>query len=201
MSLEITINLDTVIGEEENRVLRRVLEGESEEDLNNSLSRVGSAAINEYLEMILGKQLPTRANEIWERRLLHLLKHYYIGRIPSETEISSIFQITNSTSRSLLRNVRTKFRFDLEDEINNTIQLTLQSAHQQGDGSYRVVINSDNVLEELKHMVSIVAIELDQIQRVKNSAGLHSIPEDTFLRLCDAYHVNRGTDEAAIAED
>src|SRR5699024_8845897 len=98
----------------------------------------------------------------------------------SESEVSSIFQLTESQSRSLLRNVRTRFRFDLEEEMSSTISGILRTATQQG-GYYRVVIQSDNILEELKLTVSLRGPQLNQITKMKNSASVHNIPEDTFV--------------------
>lgn len=104
VELTITNNLNN----EEKDLLRKTLNCSSDDELIISLARISKAASTEYLEMILGKQLPTRANEINERHLFYLLKFYFRGRIPSEAEVSALFQATHSTSRTLLRNVRTK---------------------------------------------------------------------------------------------
>lgn len=197
--MEVNINLDHFVGENESRVLTGVLGCQNEEELKEKLTGISIAAIYEYLEMLLGKQMPTRANEMRERRLYLLLKHYFQTRFPSEAEVSSMFQLTESDSRRLLRNVRTKFRFELENELLNTIRSTLQSATQHSGGDYRVVITSENILEELKQKVSVIAAELDQIQKVKNSAGVFVIPEDTFNCLCDAYGINEAEAQVATA--
>lgn len=199
--MEINLNLDQFVGENENRVIRGVLGCQSDQELQEKLTCISRAAVYEYLEMLLGKQLPTRANEMRERRLFLLLKHYFLARIPSEAEVSSMFQLTESDSRSLLRNVRTKFRFELEDELLNTIRATLESASQHNGGNYRVVISSENILEELKQKVSVIAGELDQIQKVKNSAGVYVIPEDTFNRLNTAYGLNPGHARGAATRE
>lgn len=194
--MEITLNLDDLIFEGEKNLLKNVLRCQNGEELEQALLGVGRAAMTEYLEMFLGKQLPTRADEMRERRLFHLLKHYFTGRIPNETEIATMFQLTESGSRSLLRNARTKFKFDLEEELQNTVCATLLTARQK-EGDYRVVIQSENILEELRQTVSIKAPELDQISKVKNSAGVYSIPEDTFAILCANYGIDMNEIEAA----
>ena len=199
--MEITLDLSHIIhGTEESEVLRNVLEAENDGELQNTLNGICLAAASEYLEMILGKQVPTRAKEIMERRLFHLLKHHFVGRLPNEAEVSSIFQLTESESRSLIRNVRTRFKFDLNEELNSTIRTILLSAEQR-EGKYRVVIQSDNILEELRHTVSVNAGHLDQISKVKNSAGLHNIPEDTFELLCNTYGISLSEIEAASSNE
>lgn len=199
--MEIYLNLDQFVGENESRVLKRVLGCQADEELQEKLTGISKAAVYEYLEMLLGKQLPTRANEMRERRLFLLLKNYFIARIPSEAEVFSMFQLTESDSRSLLRNVRTKFRFELEDELLNTIRATLECASQHNGGDYRVVISSENILEELKQKVSVIVAELDQIQKVKNSAGVYVIPEDTFNRLNATYGLKQGQAQVAATRE
>lgn len=102
-SKKVKLNLEQLIGENENKLLKSVLDCKDDSELRQAISRIGMAAISEYLEMILGKQLPTRANEIRERKLFHLIKHYFDGRIPNETEISTLFQLTESSSRTLFK--------------------------------------------------------------------------------------------------
>ena len=111
-----------------------------------------------------------------------------------------MFQLTESSSRTLLRDVRTKYKYELEDALLNSIKTLLATAQKNGS-SYRIVIQSDNLLEELKQMVSVKAPYLDQIAKVKNSAGVYSIPEDTFEVLCNAYGVNISDLEAATARE
>ncbi len=198
--MEISLNLEQLIGEDEDRLLRGVLGCQDADELTEAISRIAMASISEYLEMMLGKQLPTRANEIRERKIFHLMKYYFIGRIPNESEISALFQLTESSSRTLLRDVRTKYKYELEDALLNSIKTLLATAQKNGS-SYRIVIQSDNLLEELKQMVSVKAPYLDQIAKVKNSAGVYSIPEDTFEVLCNAYGVNISDLEAATARE
>ncbi|MFC5604718.1 hypothetical protein [Sporosarcina koreensis] len=196
--MEINLDLSKLITNEEKVLLKNILnKGTSE--FTDIIEGVCMAAIAEYFEMMLGKQVPTRANEIQERRLFHLLKHYFDGRIPSESEISAIFQLTESGSRSLLRNVRTRFKFDLKEEMEYTIKNTLLQAVSAND-SYRVVIQSDNILEELRQVVSMKGAKLEQISKVKGSAGLYNIPEDTFDLLCANYNISRAQLEAAMAD-
>lgn len=198
--MELSIDLTDLILPEDEEVLINVLGCESRDELSDTLKGICLASMSEYLEMLLGKQVPTRANEIMERRLFHLLKHHFSGRIPSESEISSVFQLTESQSRSLLRNVRTRFKFDLEEEMSSTIRGILRTASEH-EGYYRVVIQSDNILEELKLTVSLRGPKLNQITKMKNSAGVHNIPEDTFALLCSKYDVRLEDLESAATEE
>jgi len=75
MSIYVQVPVLVALTNEEKDVLSRVLQYKEDSDLEGALARIGRAALTEYLEMILGKQVPTRANEIYERRLFHLIKH------------------------------------------------------------------------------------------------------------------------------
>lgn len=196
--MELIFDTDTLFDATEIELIKIVLNCADEQELQIAIEGISRAAIYEYFEMILGKQIPTRANEFQERRLFQLLKNYFVGRIPSEAEVSSIFQLTESNSRALLRNVKTKYKFNLEQELLTTMKLTLLTSVIVG-GNYRVVISSESILEELRQTVSLRAAHLDQISKVKNSAGVYNIPEDTFAVLCQHYDVNIADILAAAA--
>lgn len=198
--MEIIIDLDNFVNNEEMIMLKNVLGCDNEDEISEKMTGIGNAAINEYLDMLLGKNLPTRAREIQERKLFHLLKHYFIGRIPTEAEISSLLQVTDSSSRTLLRNVRTKFKFELKEEMKNTIKNILVNVKNKGN-KYVGVIQNDNLLEELKHIVAQKAPHLDQIKKVPNSAGVYYITEDTFAVLCRHYGVSMDEVEAATSRE
>lgn len=185
--LKLEIELD--LGRHDVDLLFKTLGCNEEEELQSKLSQISKAATSEYLDMILGKQLPTRANEIYERRLYHLLKNYYAGKIPSEADVATLFQFKISSSKTLLRNVRTKFKYDLEEEIMNTVQDTLEKAEFEDD-HFIILVQCENILEELQQTVSINAPQLDQITKVKGSAGVYKIPEDTFELLAKHYGIN-----------
>lgn len=192
----VELRLSVDLSDTDKELLRKTLNCKDDEELRTSLTHIAKAASMEYLEMILGKQLPTRANEINERRLFHLLKHYFRGRIPSEAEVSALFQVTQSSSRTLLRNVRTKFKYALEEEVKFTVQEVLKEAVFKS-GEYRIVVQSDNILEELRQTVSVNAPHLDQIAKVKGSAGVYGVSEDTFEVL--AYHFGVDLSEITAA--
>ena len=199
MSIYVQVPVLVALTNEEKDVLSRVLQYKEDSDLEGALARIGRAALTEYLEMILGKQVPTRANEIYERRLFHLIKHYFEGRIPTESHVSMLFQRTQTSSRTLLRDVIAKFRFDLETELIRTVKNTLVVAEQQESGEYHVVIQCDNILEELRQTVANEAAGLDQISKVRNSICKYVIPEDTFDVLRDFYFRDKA--EAAVTAD
>jgi len=182
--------LASLVEEKGREKLAQVLRSTDDKDLDERLERIAKAAVSEYVEMFLGRQMPTRANEVKERRLFHLLKCYFQDRLPTEAEILVMFQLTESAATRLLRDVRVKYRADFEAEIENSIRKTLESATPYYQ-DYRVVIRSESILEELKQVVAVEAPELDQVAKVKNSAGVYEIKQDTFKILCSHFKVDK----------
>ena len=161
---------------------------EDEVGFQTAITKLVGAALTEYKEMLLGKGLPTRADEIRQHRLLHLIKYYYAGRIPTEVEVSSMFQLTDSESRSLIKSVRTRFRYELLNEINFTLKNIVRSANQLRRGeSYRVVIQSDNVLEELNQIIEKEAPHSYPISRARGTAKTYEITEDSYQVLSNYF--------------
>lgn len=160
------------------------------EKLKVPLRSIIMAAFDEYAEMIIGKQVATKADDIIKRKIYHLIKRYFLKRFPTESEIISIFQITEATSRRLLRELRASNRTDLEEEIDNSVKDTLSEPKGKRGNDIIILIKSENILEEIKQTVSIEAAELDQVQKQKNSACTYGIPIDTYRKLCESYNLN-----------
>lgn len=190
--MEVNLDLSSILGPLELQTLHRVLGTEGDDSkLRGALNGIALAAFQEYAEMLLGKQIPSRSQDVKEHRLYLLMKHYFGEAIPAEPQIASFFQLTETQSRSLLRNTRTKYRFNLDTALKATIRSLLATATQtESDGPYRIVITSENLLEELRLVVAVEAPELDQISKVRGSAGVYEVPPDTWDVISRHYQQN-----------
>lgn len=164
--------------------------------LEDKIQGILLAAFIEYKEMLLGKGLPTRADEIKQHRLLHLVKHYFNGRIPSETEVSGMFQLTEAESKSLIKNVMTRFRYQLEEEIYNTGKEVVENCELREE-KYEVAIQSDNVLERLNWIIRNGNPELESIRKIRDAAGKYSMAKDTYQFLENYFGLATGTGDAS----
>jgi hypothetical protein len=157
------------------------IRNDDDSGFNNAIAKITHAAIVEYKEMLLGKGLPTRADEIRQHRLLHLIKYYFLGRIPTEVEVSAMFQLTETESRSLIKSVKTRFRYELLQEIRQTLRTVVEAATQRSSGEpYKVVIQSDNVLEELNQIIEKEAPHCYPITKCRSTAKTYEITEDSY---------------------
>jgi hypothetical protein len=82
-------------------------------DLPAKASDHAKAALTEYLESYLGRRAFSRGGDILEHRLSLLVKHAFGGKIPTAAQVSDLFQTTLSSSRTLIRNTFSKYRFTL----------------------------------------------------------------------------------------
>lgn len=159
----------------------------SDSELSDRLVRVATAAYDDYLEMICGVPLPSRTEEVREKRLLHLLKRYATdGVLLTENDIAVMFQMSGQEASRLLRNVRAHYHAELDSRVKAAVREILESAIDV-KGNHRIQITSTNLLDVLKSTVASVAPDLDQIIKVRGSAALYDIPPDTYKKLCQIY--------------
>lgn len=177
--MEVTLNIpENILNNDEIQRLKDTLNIENEVEMKGIIM----ASFIEYKDMLLGNGLPTRADEIKQHRLLHLIKHHFKGRIPNESEVSRMFQLTEGESKSLIKNVRTRFRYQLENEIKSTLKDVIDKCILKQD-KYEVIIQSDNVLEELNRILSDINPVLEPIKKIRDSSRNYTIALDTYEAL------------------
>jgi hypothetical protein len=98
--MEIKIAIDGDCLSPEDRKLIQESLGIKAAEIDSALEKLAKAAFVEYVKMFKEKGLPTRADEVQQERLYFLLVHYFGNRLPSESQISSIFQLTPSQART-----------------------------------------------------------------------------------------------------
>lgn len=148
---------------------------------NASIGRITLAALDEYRHMLLGIGLPSRANEIREYRLYHLIKRFFRTRIPDELEVASMFQLPITRSKNLIQNVLARFRYDLEDEIHDSLYTIINEAEEIDEGfEYRVYITSTNMVDELNRIISRSGKRFHPLSSVRNEPYFYAIAPDSY---------------------
>lgn len=162
--------------------------GVQTDGLNAALNRVGKAAVMEYLQMLYERGVPAKADEVLQERLYHLIEHYFISHLPLESEIQSIFQVTSTKSRSLLKNTRSRYRAAIGQQIDNSVRNALSSAKKVKE-KHRLVIQSANVLDEINEVVSKLGPTLPKLTSSRGYASMYDCSTDTFNLLKKHYGV------------
>ena len=154
-----------------------------------ALNKIAKAALKEYLTMLVEGGMPNRADEVKQDRLLFLIQSYYENHLPTESEISTIFQLTQSQSKTLLKNTVSRFRHKLDDFLANSMKEIIQSAEHAND-VYLVVISSDVIKDELNMLITQNEPTFKPITKRKGSAGQYEISEDSHALLCGELGIN-----------
>jgi hypothetical protein len=190
--MNISFNLsDADFGAEERQLVREALGLASAAELAAAMPRLCKAAAIEYITMFVEKGMPSRADEVRQDRLYSLLAHYYQTRLPPDAEVSSIFQIPTSQSRTLLRNTRSRYRTKLGAQVDQSAKALVASARRNQDSEqWEMLIDTEVLAEELNLVISRKGPTLKPIQRKKNSAGQFEAEEDTYNLLKAHYGIS-----------
>jgi len=187
--MDITFQIDDQEFEAEQReMLRKTLKIEDAE-VNDCLNKIAKAALTEYLVMLVEGGMPNRADEAKQDRLLYLIQNYFGDVLPTEPQISTIFQLTQSQSKTLLKNTVSRFRNKLDEVLTNTMKNVIQSAEHANE-QFLVVINSDIVKDELNMLITQNEPTFKPIIKRKGSAGQFEISEDSHALLCRELGLN-----------
>jgi hypothetical protein len=153
-------------------------------DLNAVLKKYAQAATEEYLRMILGQRVLTRGQDIREYRLSLLITHVFGGRLPTEQQISALFQTTTTQSRALLRAVMSKYQYELQDAIRGSLRDELHTAKQiEGTTEWLLTCDSENIIEALNREVVKIDGTLPQINKSRGTVGAYEIANSTYTAL------------------
>lgn len=184
MPMDITITItDAELSNADKTLIQECL-GLPNNLVTDALTKLSKTAFMEYVKMFKEKGLPTRADEIQQERLFFLLNYFFENRLPSENEISSIFQLTPSQSKTLLKNTKSRYRTKISTFIKNTLLERLNSANQPNPGgNYEFICTSPTTVEELNLVVSQKGPELKPIEKIKGISSKYSCAVDTYLLL------------------
>ncbi len=178
-----------VVSEEEfppaqQQIVREALGIASGQGIQAYVTKLSKAALLEYLNMFVEKGMPSRADEVRQNRLYFLIKHYYQDHLPSESEISLVFQLTESQSRGLLRNTRSRYRPRISSQVHSSAKSVVQKAKLNEDSEkWEMLIGSEVILEELNVIISRKGPTLKPVQLKRNCSGLYEAEEDTYKLL------------------
>jgi hypothetical protein len=184
METLITIKITSAEVSDTDKTLIQQCLGLANAQLPAALTKLSKTAFMEYVKMFKEKGLPTRADEVQQERLFFLLNYFFENRLPSENEISSIFQLTPSQSKTLLRNTKSRYRTKISTFIRNTLLETLNSASQPNHGDdYEFICTSPTTVEELNSIVSQKGPELQPIEKIRGLSSKYSCAVDTYTLL------------------
>jgi hypothetical protein len=102
--MQISFTIDAQAFEQEQKEPVKKTLRISDHEITHALQRIAKASLTEYLKMLVEGGMPSRADEAKQDRLLYLIQSYFGQTLPTESQISTIFQLTQSQSKTLLKN-------------------------------------------------------------------------------------------------
>ena len=113
-----------------------------------------------------------------------IIKHAFDGRLPDEATISGLFQTSRTQSRALLRAVMSKYQYELQAGIQETLRDVLQTARQDPESeAWSITIDSDNVIEALNREIAAIDGTLPQVSKTRGTVSTWEIPNSSLLAL------------------
>lgn len=175
------MNLTDVEREQLSRIL-----GCDVADLDDSLDAYSAAATEEYVRMILGQRVFTRGQDVREYRLYLLIVHVFDGQLPTEQQISDLFQTTTTQSRALLRAVMSKYQYELQEPIAMTLRDVLAGARQDRETeTWSITVDSENVVDALNRRLAAKDGTLPQVVRARNTITTYEIANSAYEALTE----------------
>jgi hypothetical protein len=152
-------------------------------ELSTELKTLGAAALTEYLELVLGRRVFTRGSDIREYRLLLLIKHRNRDHLPTEEDISALFQTTTTQSRALLRAVTSKYQYELQDVTNAALKTAVEAMAAGEDGDWHLDASSEFIVEALNRLVGRLDPSLPRLARAEGTLSRYVVKTSTRNRL------------------
>jgi len=190
MDLTIDIRFSVSMPESEKEDLLNYL-GIENDTLNDSLTKLAKASIEEYILMLAGNPMFSKADEIKQLRLFLIICNYFDEGLPTVQQISSMFHITDTASNTLLKNVLSKYSKDLEDRLNQYISKMLDNAEPR-DKKKIMVCTSPEIMARMNQKLSTEAPRLKKVNRVPGTVGEIECSVDTYNKLKELYGPQNG---------
>lgn len=160
--------------------------GCAQPELQARLAGHAKAALTEYLEAYLGRRAFNRGSDVLEHRLALLIQHAFNGVVPDDAGVSRLFQSTMSSSRTLLRNTLSKYRYSLAASTTASAKAVLESVVWR-DVDYHARGASPNLIELLNQRLAAADATLKPITKVADSVATYAIAPGSYDELVPLY--------------
>lgn len=189
MNVTITLS-DDEFPKGQQKVIRSALGLHNDTEFGSAMKMLCKAAALEYINMFVEEGMPSKADEVRQERLRFLIENYFQDHVPTESEVAAIFQLTNSQSRTLLRNTFSRHRNKIGRQVRASATAVIRAAKKSSDGTrWDMLLKSEVILEELNLTIAEKGPTLKRIRLKTGSAGQYEAEEDTYNLLKNEYGV------------
>lgn len=191
MKIEFDVNIEN----EEKDLLKTILHCETDQELNDSLNKLGRSSFEETRRMIIGQKVFTRGRDILEYRLFSLIKFFFGGKIPEEQKICDLFQITATESRAFIRSIMSKYQYDLKETISSSLKEQVEKIQKDEETEiYRLSIQNQYFKDELNRILGTIDTSLPIIEKERGTISTFIIQPSSYLKLCEHFEFENDED-------
>jgi len=144
--------------------------------------RIKACAQAEFKDFLEGKVPMSSMSGFMAYRLLLLVRHVFLGQIPSEDQVAAIFHITIDRACSIIRTMQANYSGEMDTCLLKTIKTILTQPGDPEiteDGSFHVVkIRSSVIVNQMNLILSLHHPGADQIRRKTRKVGEYLISVD-----------------------
>jgi hypothetical protein len=155
--------------------------GKNAQNIQDALNRFAKAAFLEYANMLTARGVPTRSQDFIRERLMLLLDHYY-DELPTENQLSTVFQLTLTQSSTLLKNFNSKYRTRILAKVRAAHSAVIDNA-QEAQGRHLFIGTSKVIIDELNDLIRKTHPDILPIIKDTDASGKYSCDDDTFNTL------------------
>jgi hypothetical protein len=177
----VQITVDLNLSEDDKNQLADVL-GSSNDDveLQTTLRLYAQAALLEYVNGFLGQTSLTRGSDTREYRLFLLMKEVFKEQIPDEQKISELFHITLPQSKTLIKAVISKNRYDLKETIKASLIKTIRDGKLDDNKDCETSIKNLIIVDELNYILALKDGTLPKILRKPRTVSTYIIKASSY---------------------
>ena len=152
----------------------------SSDEFRERLRVVAGAALEEYLLAFAGTRSPSTMREVRELRLQLLYKH--LGKdAPTDAQVSQLFELTTTQTKTLIAGTRARYRVELEGLLfSERAKKALNESTPVEEGIARVVLPG-SVYVYLADLISETSVP--PLEPVKGALSTYQINHSTAVEL------------------
>lgn len=179
----VTIAIDDLLDQGDLEALKANL-GVEDAHLADAIQRLGAVAFSEMFDMACGRDPEKLSSDTLEKRLQRFIQYYYVDALPTETQVSRIFQITATRATTALRNIAAKLRPQIERQQLASLRRILEGRQRRTQENLEITVQSAYLTEALK---AIIEQDASGYQTVSKK----HLSSDTLLLSVNTYNVIR----------
>lgn len=184
-NLQVTIDTATILDDPQAAELARNL-GIGPARLTGALEKLAKIALAEILDMATARENYSPSSDTLQKRLEYFVLIYYGDRLPTETEIARLFQVTPAKAKTLLTNLYATRRHVLESQRTATIKRIFASPRRVDALVIELTIPSAYIVDAIKELIEVHASGFGSIGRKRLTIDTYEISVDTFNRIASA---------------